>query len=97
MLTTSFADAGNRLCELVDGLQRTHDRVEITRHGRAVAILISPEELAALEETVDVLASREAMRQLAESRQAVEVGDVLDTKELENLMAVVASRASSAR
>jgi antitoxin YefM len=94
VLTTSYADAGNRLCELVDQLQRTHDRVEITRDGRTLAVLISPAELAALEETVDVLTSREAMRQLAESRQAVEAGDVLNAKELANLMA---SRASSAR
>lgn len=87
MPTPSFADAHNPLCELVDELQRTHRRVEITRDGRAVAVLISPAELAALEETVDVLTSQEAMRQLAESRQAVEADDVLNARELANLMA----------
>jgi antitoxin YefM len=61
--------------------------VEITRHGHAVAVLISPEDLAALEETVDVLSSAEAMRQLAESRAAIEVGDVLDAHDLAARMA----------
>lgn len=82
-----FTEARNRLSELIDEVERTHDRVEITRHGRAVAVLISPDDLAALEETLDVLASREAMRQLAESRAAVEAGDVLDADELAALMA----------
>ncbi len=87
MVVMPFTEARNRLSELIDEVERTHDRVEITRHGHAVAVLISPDDLAALEETLDVLASREAMRQLAESADAVEAGDVLDAEELGVLMA----------
>ncbi len=87
MVVMPFTEARNRLSELIDEVERTHDRVEITRHGHAVAVLISPDDLAALEETLDVLASREAMRQLAESADAVEAGDVLDAEELGMLMA----------
>jgi prevent-host-death family protein len=87
MSVMPFTDARNRLSELIDEVERTHERVEITRHGRAVAIIVSPDDLAALEETLDVLASREAMRQLAESREAVDAGDVLDAEELTALMA----------
>jgi prevent-host-death family protein len=87
MSVMPFTDARNRLSELIDEVERTHERVEITRHGRAVAIIVSPDDLAALEETLDVLASREAMRQLAESREAIEAGDVLDAEELTALMA----------
>jgi antitoxin YefM len=86
MTVMSFTDARNRLSELIDEVERTHERVEITRHGHAVAIIVSPDDLAALEETLDVLTSREAMRQLAESRDAVEAGDVLDAEELAALM-----------
>jgi antitoxin YefM len=87
MTVMPFTEARNRLSELIDEVQRTHERVEITRHGHAVAILISPDDLAALEETLDVLASREAMRQLAESSEAAEVGDVLDADDFAALMA----------
>jgi len=87
MTVMPFTDARNRLSELIDEVERTHERVEITRHGHAVAVLVSPDDLAALEETLDVLTSREAMRQLAESRDAVEAGDVLDAEELAALMA----------
>ena len=87
MTVMAFTDARNRLSELVDEVERTHERVEITRHGHAVAVLISPHDLAALEETIEVLTSPEAMRQLAESRRAVADGDVLDAKQLAELMA----------
>jgi antitoxin YefM len=43
--------------------------------------------LATLEETLDVLSSPEAMRQLAESRAAIAAGDVLDAGQLAALMA----------
>lgn len=87
MTVMPFTEARNRLSELIDEVERTHDRVEITRHGHAVAVLISPDDLAALEETLEVLASPEAMRQLAESRAAGQAGDVLDAEELTALMA----------
>jgi prevent-host-death family protein len=84
--TTPFTEARNRLSELIDEVERTHERVEITRHGHAVAILISPDDLAALEETIDVLSSPEVMRQLAESRAAIASGDVLSSADLAGLM-----------
>jgi antitoxin YefM len=86
MTTLPFTDARNRLSELLDEVERTHERVVITRHGHAAAILISPDDLASLEETVSVLNSTEAMRQLLESREAIEAGDVFDADELAALM-----------
>jgi antitoxin YefM len=87
MTAVPFTDARNRLSELIDTVASTHERIEITRHGHAAAVLISADDLAALEETLDVLSSTEAMRQLNESKAAVEAGDVLDGDELAALMA----------
>jgi antitoxin YefM len=87
MTVMPFTDARNRLSELIEEVERTHARVEITRHGHPVAVLISPDDLAALEETLDVLSSPEAMRQLAESRAAGAAVDVLDADQLVKLMA----------
>jgi len=87
MTVTPFTEARNRLSELIDEVDRTHERVEITRHGRAVAVLVSPADLAALEETIDILSSPETMRQLAESHLAITAGDVLDADALAALMA----------
>lgn len=93
MTVLPFTDARNRLSELIDEVERTHERVEITRHGHPVAVLMSADDLAALEESLEVLASPEAMRQLAESREAIEADDVLDADELAALMAKRSRRA----
>jgi prevent-host-death family protein len=87
MTVLPLTDARNRLSELIDEVTRTHERVEITRHGHPVAVLMSADDLAALEESLEVLASPEAMRQLAESRAAIEADDVLDADELAALIA----------
>ncbi|MDT3399979.1 type II toxin-antitoxin system Phd/YefM family antitoxin [Streptomyces sp. B1866] len=89
MTTMPFTEARNRLSEIIDEVSRTHERVEITRHGQAVAILLSPDDLAVLEETLDVLASPEAMRQLAESRRDIEAGNV---HSLEDVVEALARR-----
>jgi prevent-host-death family protein len=87
MTVTPFTEARNRLSELLDEVERTHERVEITRHGSGVAVLMSKDDLEALEETLDVLSSPEAMEQLAASRDDLASGDVLNADELEELMA----------
>jgi antitoxin YefM len=87
MSVLPFTEARNHLSELIEEVRRTHERVAITRHGHTVAVLISPDDLAALEETLDVLSSPEMMRQLAESLGAIEAGDVLDGDELAQLLA----------
>jgi antitoxin YefM len=93
MTVLPFTDARNRLSELIDAVARTHERIEITKHGQPVAVLISADDLATLEETLEVLSSPEAMRQLVESRAAVEAGDVLDRDELAALLAKRSRRA----
>ena len=45
----------NRLSEVVDRVAGQHDRVVITRHGRPAAVVLSPDDLASLEETLDVM------------------------------------------
>ncbi|MBC6464808.1 type II toxin-antitoxin system Phd/YefM family antitoxin [Actinomadura alba] len=94
MSTRPFTDARNHLSELIEEVRRTHERVAITRHGHPVAVWISPDDLAALEETLDVLSSPAVMRQLAESQEAIEAGDVLDADELAVLMAKRARRSA---
>jgi prevent-host-death family protein len=55
METTSLRAARDQLGELVDRVERYHERVVITRNGRPAAVLISPVDLAQLHETIAVL------------------------------------------
>jgi prevent-host-death family protein len=40
--------------DVVDRVEREHERVTVTRNGRAAAVIISPEDLAEPEETLAV-------------------------------------------
>ena len=68
--------------EMVDRVEHTHDRIIVTRNGRPAAVLISPAELASLEDTLELLSDPDAMRQLDESRQAYATGDFVTGDEL---------------
>lgn len=61
---------------------RTHERVTITRHGRREAVIMAPEDLDALEETLELLSDPEAMRGIAQGRSEAARGDGLDTEGL---------------
>ena len=77
-----LAEIKKRLSEIVDGVEGRHDRVVLTRHGRPVAVIMSPDELESLEETLDLLSDPNAMRDIREGEKAVAVGDVVRADEL---------------
>lgn len=75
--TEPLRSARDHLSELVDRVEREHDRVMITRNGRDAAVLISAQDLAELEETVAVLSDPEALAEIREADAAYARGDVV--------------------
>ena len=71
-----------RLSELVDRVEGEDERVVVTRNGRPVAVLISPDDLERLEETLAVLSDRELMRRIRQGERAAERGDAVPLDEL---------------
>jgi antitoxin YefM len=95
MKTLPLGDARDRFSALVASVEQTHDRVTVTRNGVPAAVIVSPADLEELEETIEVLSSPVLLRQLAESRDDVERGDVLNVAEdRESLIAAIRSRSS---
>ena len=80
--TLPLAEVKAKFSEMVDRVEQTHDRIIVTRNGRRAAVLISPEELESLEDTLELLSDPSAMAQLDESRRALAAGDVLTAEEL---------------
>ncbi len=77
MATEPLRSVRDHLSEVVDRVEREHERVVITRNGHDAAVIISPEDLAQLEETVSVLSDPEALRDIREGDAAYARGDVL--------------------
>ena len=67
----------DHLSEFVDRVEHQHERIVLTRNGHAAAVLISPEDLAQLEETVEVLSDPQALADIREADQAYARGDVI--------------------
>ena len=55
MSTEPLREVRDHFSDVVDRVEREHERVTVTRNGRAAAVIISPEDLAELEETLAVL------------------------------------------
>ena len=77
MSTESLRSVRDHLSEVVDRVEHQHERVVITRNGREAAVMISPDDLAEIEETVSVLADAEALAEIREADAAYASGDVL--------------------
>ena len=73
--TLPLAQVKSKFSEMVDRVEHTHDRIVVTRNGRPAAVMISPDELASLEDTLELLSDPDAMRELAEARRAHTAGD----------------------
>ena len=67
----------DHLSEFVDRVEHQHERIVLTRNGHAAAVLISTEDLAQLEETIDVLGDPQALADIREADQAYARGDVI--------------------
>lgn len=77
MTTDSLRNVKDRFSEFVDRVDREHERIVVTRNGRPAAVLISPDDLESLEETLAILSDTEAVKALAEAEAAVAAGDVV--------------------
>lgn len=77
MATQPLRYVRDHLSEIVDQVSREHDRVEVTKNGRVVAVVLSSEELSALEETLAVLSDPEALADIRDADAAYARGDVV--------------------
>jgi antitoxin YefM len=81
-VTLPLAEIKKRLSEIVDGVEQRHDRVVLTRNGRPAAVILSPDDLEALEETLDILSDPKAMREIRRAEKEIEARAVVGGDEL---------------
>jgi prevent-host-death family protein len=72
MKTLSLSEAKMKLSELVDKVQRMDEEVIITRNGRPAAVLISPDELESMRETLEIKADRDLMEEIRAGLKALQ-------------------------
>ncbi|MBB3040405.1 type II toxin-antitoxin system prevent-host-death family antitoxin [Nocardioides sp. LMS-CY] len=77
MSVEPLREVRNHFSDVIDRVEREHERVTVTRNGRAAAVIISPDDLAELEETLAVLSDPQAMADIREADAAYRTGDVV--------------------
>lgn len=77
MSTEPLRQVRDHFSDIVDRVEREHERVTVTRNGRPAAVLISPDDLEQLEETLDVLSDPDALADIREADTAYARGDVV--------------------
>ncbi len=75
MTILSLAEVKSHLSELVGRVNSQHERVTVTVHGKPSAVLIAPEDLESLEETIAILSEPEVLSRLASSEAELVRGE----------------------
>lgn len=78
MPTMPRAEVKAHLSEVVSLVNSQHERVTVTVHGQASAVIMAPDDVDCLQETIAVLADGALIRQLTESEADVAEGHVED-------------------
>jgi prevent-host-death family protein len=86
MSTLPLSEVKARLSEIADEVERTHERVHVTRNGREFVVLLSAEDLESLEATLELLQDDAAMDRIREAEADVAAGDLTSAEEVSKLM-----------
>lgn len=75
--TISATNARTKLYDLLEEVDSFSKRITITRHGKAKAVLLNPDELESLEETLEILKDKRALTSIKKSMQEIRRGKII--------------------
>lgn len=71
MKTLSLSEAKMKLSALVDAVSSTDEEITITKNGRPVAVLVSPDEFEGWKETQDIMSDTDLMNEIKAGLKAL--------------------------
>jgi prevent-host-death family protein len=82
MRTVPLTEAKDKLSALVDEADTTHEIIQITRHGRVVAVMMSADDLDSLNETLHALRTPGIAKEFAQADVDYAAGNTVTGEEL---------------
>ena len=80
--TLPLAEIKAHLSEIVDRVEREHERIVLTRNGRPAAVILSPGDLEALEDTLELLSDPQALSEIRAGRNDLAAGRIVTAEDL---------------
>ena len=82
MKNVSLSEAKDKLSALVDEVDTTHEIIQITRHGRVAAVIMSADDLDSLNETLHALRTPGLAAELTQANSDYAAGNTVTGDEL---------------
>jgi len=82
MKTVPLSEAKDKLSALVEEAEKTHEIIQITRHGHPSAVLMSADDLESLQETIHWLSQPGIREDLGQSRRDIVEGNTTSGDDL---------------
>ncbi len=86
MKTLPLSEVKARFSEIADEVDRTHERVQVTRNGRDFVVVISAEDFESYEATLELLSDQATITRIANAETDVAAGNVTTGEEMAALM-----------
>lgn len=82
MRSVPLTEAKEKLSALVEEADTTHEIIQITRHGRVAAVIMSADDLESLNETLHALRTPGVVEELAQADADYAAGNTVTGEEL---------------
>lgn len=82
MKSVPLTEAKDKLSALVDEADTTHEIIQITRHGRVAAVIMSADDLESLNETLHALRTPGIVEELKQADADYAAGNTVSGEQL---------------
>lgn len=82
MKSVPLTEAKDKLSALVDEADTTHEIIQITRHGRVAAVIMSADDLESLNETLHALRTPGIVEELKQANADYAAGNTISGEKI---------------
>jgi antitoxin YefM len=82
MVSLSLSEAKAQFPALVDDVLRNHERIVVTHEGHPALVILSADDLASIEETLEIMSQPGAVQEIKESAAEAERGGYVTLAQL---------------
>ncbi|HAH20129.1 MAG TPA: prevent-host-death protein [Candidatus Omnitrophica bacterium] len=80
--TITLKELRPELPAIIKKIDSRLDRYVVTRRGKPVAVMISPDDYEGLLETVEILSDKESVKRIKQAKQQIKEGRTVSLEEL---------------